>query len=394
MAKRMDLGPDSAPKKAYDYDATMTKQRVAQRLREGPNLKAASGSGAMAAPASKFASKSPAATSTTPLGFEWQDEGSASLHAAFMQRYMSILTTRAMEWSKAFPEPSRARKSRKLRQMIRLGIPHNDRPAVWMSVSGAAARRSKHPGHYTTMLKQAEKGPTDHTSQIDLDLERTFPDNRRFRDPSPQGCLAKLRNVLYAYSVHNKEMGYCQGMNYVVGLMLLVLEDEEAAFWLLDVAMDDIVPAYYLPHMVALKVDNDVLLDFMNDRLPALAAHCEALGVPLGTVTTKWFLNWYIDVMPPDTVLRIWDCLFLEGSKILFRVALASLELNQDKILSLRDDFDVLEFVKNMGRSCHDCERLMETAFSYKHLRRKHMKKRRSFHSDALAEAKRESSQQ
>lgn len=45
-----------------------------------------------------------------------------------------------------------------------------------------------------------------------------------------QSCL---RNVLYAYAVRNPSLLYCQGMNYLVGFLLINKFSEEEAFWLL-----------------------------------------------------------------------------------------------------------------------------------------------------------------
>ena len=77
--------------------------------------------------------------------------------------------------------------------------------------------------------------------QIKLDLHRTFPDNVQFR---PDGCDKQLQlgRVLQAYSAHNPTVGYCQGMNYVAGLLLLVMNGvEEQTFWLFD-AMVSLLP--------------------------------------------------------------------------------------------------------------------------------------------------------
>ena len=47
-----------------------------------------------------------------------------------------------------------------------------------------------------------------------------------------KGGQASLRRVLKAYSLYDREIGYCQGMNFIAGMFLTLLSEEEA-FWLL-----------------------------------------------------------------------------------------------------------------------------------------------------------------
>lgn len=56
-----------------------------------------------------------------------------------------------------------------------------------------------------------------------------MPDHYLFRDKSGPG-QTQLSNVLKAFSVYNTQVGYCQGMGFVVALLLMHL-DEEDAFW-------------------------------------------------------------------------------------------------------------------------------------------------------------------
>jgi hypothetical protein len=44
-----------------------------------------------------------------------------------------------------------------------------------------------------------------------------------------------LLNVLSAYSIANKEVGYCQSMNFIAGFLLMVSGGEEVeSFWVLS----------------------------------------------------------------------------------------------------------------------------------------------------------------
>lgn len=47
-----------------------------------------------------------------------------------------------------------------------------------------------------------------------------------------------------------------------------------------------------------------------------------------------------------QTVLRIWDCLFFEGSKILFRVAVALVLLNKERILAAKNFSELMDLFK------------------------------------------------
>lgn len=66
--------------------------------------------------------------------------------------------------------------------------------------------------------------------------------------------------------------------------------------------------------------------------------------------------------MSGQTVLRIWDCLFYEGSKILFRVALTLIRHHQELILQARNFSDVCERFKKIthGEFVENCHVFMQ----------------------------------
>lgn len=47
-----------------------------------------------------------------------------------------------------------------------------------------------------------------------------------------------LFNVLTAYAMYNSEVGYCQGMSGLAGVLLMYM-DEEDAFWSVHILLSD-----------------------------------------------------------------------------------------------------------------------------------------------------------
>ena len=70
---------------------------------------------------------------------------------------------------------------------------------------------------------------------INKDLDRTYPGHEIYR--TVEGQLS-LRNILRAYAFFDPEIGYCQGMGYIVGIARMYME-EEAAFWVLVSLMNN-----------------------------------------------------------------------------------------------------------------------------------------------------------
>ena len=57
------------------------------------------------------------------------------------------------------------------------------------------------------------------SKKIVKDLGRTFPGNQEFKIAHETG-ENRLYNILKAYSAYDPETGYCQGMNFISGMLL------------------------------------------------------------------------------------------------------------------------------------------------------------------------------
>ncbi|XP_050806267.1 growth hormone-regulated TBC protein 1 isoform X2 [Gopherus flavomarginatus] len=291
-----------------------------------------------------------------PYGFERPKDFDYVSYEEFFSRYLVILTRRAIKWSKLLKGNNRIQKSLKVKRYIRKGIPNEHRALIWMIVSGAQANMEQNPGYYNKLL-EGEKSDTL-VEGIKTDMNRTFPDNVQFRKTANPCLQQTLYNVLVAYGHHNKTVGYCQGMNFIAGYLILITKNEEESFWLLDALIGRILPDYYSPAMMGLKTDQEVLGELVRKKVPAVAELMDRHGVMWTLIVSRWFICLFIDILPVETVLRIWDCIFYEGSKIIFRVALALIKQHQAFILEATNLPDICDKFKQITRGtfvteCH-----------------------------------------
>lgn len=249
-----------------------------------------------------------------------------------------------------------------LKRLIRKGIPLALRPKVWLSVSGAAKKRSTVPdSYYEDLLKAVQGKVTAATRQIDHDLPRTFPSHPWL--DTPEGHES-LRRVLVGYSFRDSHVGYCQGLNYVAALLLLVMKTEEDAFWMLAVLLENVlVSDCYTHNLSGCHVEQRVFKDLMAKKLPRIAAHLEHLEFDVSLVATEWFLCLFAKSLPSETTMRVWDVLFNEGAKVLFRVALAIFKMKEDELLAAQNIGDVISILHNITHHAFDPDELLKVAF-------------------------------
>ncbi|XP_010547231.1 PREDICTED: growth hormone-regulated TBC protein 1-A-like [Tarenaya hassleriana] len=249
-----------------------------------------------------------------------------------------------------------------LKRLIRKGIPPVLRPKVWFSLSGAAKKKSTVPeSYYSDLTKAIEGKVTAATRQIDHDLPRTFPGHPWL--DTPEGH-ASLRRVLVVYSFRDSDVGYCQGLNYVAALLLLVMKTEEDAFWMLAVLLENVlVSNCYTNNLSGCHVEQRVFKDLLTKKCPRIASHLEDMGFDVSLVATEWFLCLFSKSLPSETALRVWDVLFYEGAKVLFHVALAIFKMKEYELLLTHQVGDVINILQRTTHHLFDPDELLTVAF-------------------------------
>ncbi|OUM69679.1 hypothetical protein PIROE2DRAFT_37974, partial [Piromyces sp. E2] len=122
-----------------------------------------------------------------------------------------------------------------------------------------------------------------------------------------------LYNVLKAYSRYNPSIGYCQGMGFLAGILLMFIPAEDA-FWLLVSTIENYgITGYYSQDLDKLKSDNDIFTKILKQKLPRLYNHLVNLEIDTILFTTEWFLCLYSKTLPWPCLLRVWDLFYYYG---------------------------------------------------------------------------------
>lgn len=259
-------------------------------------------------------------------------------------------------------------KTPELKALIRTGIPPDFRSQIWkgcISYHVGTEREERGPGYYEMLLETpTTTGALDPAEkQIELDLLRTLPNNRHYETPDAPG-VNPLRRVLLAFSRRNILVGYCQGLNRLAAIALLFMSEEDA-FWCLVAIVELIMPHdYYSRTLEASQADQRVLKDLMVEKLPKLHAHLESNKVDLSLFTFNWFLTVFVDTIPTETYLYIWDVFLYEGNKVLFRFALAIFKMCESEILAKEDYMTISRYLRMMPEKITDIKRLSQIAFN------------------------------
>ena len=108
-----------------------------------------------------------------------------------------------------------------LSNKIRGGIPPPLRGVVWQSMSGA-----RDPA-LEDMFERLSGESSPYEGIIGKDLGRSFPGVDMFRDPDGEG-QRMLGRVLKCFSLYDQKIGYCQGLAFLVGPLLMHMPDKQA----------------------------------------------------------------------------------------------------------------------------------------------------------------------
>lgn len=189
-----------------------------------------------------------------------------------------------------------------------------ERMSIWSDFASRHMASSDLPGYLDSVVLEV---PDNMLSAIHVDVERTLPADLRPR----------MERVLTAYSVRNPSVGFCQGMSYLVSLLLQQhWVTNEMAFDLLSAFVEQVNANYYADDLGGLHMDLRRLYKFLfylsRDR-PL---------VPLELLLVEPMMAAFTRVMPTASAARVVDVGFSHGKIGLFAVYLAVLDLTSGAV--------------------------------------------------------------
>ena len=218
-----------------------------------------------------------------------------------------------------------------LKSRTRKGIPDSLRGYVWQLFA------DKDKYYVKDLYQNLENEPIKENLEtvIIKDLDRTFPLCQFFREKYGNG-QRKLYKVLLAYSKYNKNVGYVQGMGFLAAVFLIYM-DEESSFYMLHSLMKKYkLEGLYYDNFPDLKKKCFVLLNMQKKYINKIYNIFQRDGIVPTMYASSWFISLFARTVDFNIAVRILDCFFLEGFKVIYRISLALFKLSENAFCSAK----------------------------------------------------------
>lgn len=195
-------------------------------------------------------------------------------------------------------------------------------------------------------LKGLDPAPESAT-QIERDLGRTFPMNEYFKAGNPG--QESLKNVLRAFACYDKQVDYVQGMNFIVGQLLMHCS-ETMAFWLFVELIEECeLRDIFQTGLPGLFKHTYIIRYLIMKHLPDLHEHFERYQVRPELYASDLIFSVFTMVLPETethVTAAFFDLFFTYKWEFFYKLILTVLNHIREQILACDDMLSTFEQIK------------------------------------------------
>ena len=179
--------------------------------------------------------------------------------------------------------------------------------------------------------------------QINKDINRTFyTDKFKFGNGKEM-----LENILTIMAFIKPEIGYCQGMNFIVGALINFINDEETCFWIFLHFIDNIeLKDLYLQNMPEYLIKLYQLNYFIKENYPKMHHHLKTNRINLDIFFSKWILTIFSNFLSFETLYNVWDVFIIDKWKAIFKFSIIIANYMKDDLINM-DLHSYSSYVRN-----------------------------------------------
>ncbi|CAK9079563.1 unnamed protein product [Durusdinium trenchii] len=212
----------------------------------------------------------------------------------------------------------------------RKGVPDRYRWRAWRALTGWSALSK--PGWYERTMRKTPDGKT--VEAIDKDLDRTFPGLEDFDDRKKR----ELAEMLRAHAGLFPSVGYCQGMNFVAGFILMIAgrvpdAPKDAFFLLVQIMVKYRANLLFCDGLPLLKLHTFQYRMLLQRLFPDVHRHFQDQQITPELYLTKWILTIFTQPLSFSSAARVWDLIVCDGLQAVVLIALAIVKLRRSRIL-------------------------------------------------------------
>ncbi len=195
-------------------------------------------------------------------------------------------------------------------------LPNKYRKQFWLISTGAKRELINNKNYYKNLLQTyPKKIPFPFEESINLDLHRTFPELDFFQN---EENIKKMKNILMAFAMRNVSIGYCQGFNFIVGKLLMIIENEEETFWVFTNICENYLPFDFYLQFTGVRTDIEIIKKIIYLIIPEMINN-ENFELCISNLVAQCFISLFSNYVNDNILFCIWDSFFIYGNIILYK---------------------------------------------------------------------------